>query len=153
MDRIRQLGERKYPIQEHWLAECYRTMLVISERLGKETAESVAYQEKYERLKENINRFYWNEEKGAYIDSFSSGKNHVSRHANIFAILFDIADRGRKEQIAAKVLRNDEIPQITTSYFKFYEMDALCRMGCLDQNQRILGRYAGARSSHLLGRV
>ena len=125
MDRIRQLGERKYPIQEHWLAECYRTMLVISERLGKETAESVAYQEKYERLKENINRFYWNEEKGAYIDSFSSGKNHVSRHANIFAILFDIADRGRKEQIAAKVLRNDEIPQITTSYFKFYEMDAM----------------------------
>ncbi len=143
MDRIRQLGERKYPIQEHWLAECYRTMLVISERLGKETAESVAYQEKYERLKENINRFYWNEEKGAYIDSFSSGKNHVSRHANIFAILFDIADRGRKEQIAAKVLRNDEIPQITTSYFKFYEMDALCRMGCLEEVLTRIREYWG----------
>lgn len=124
-------------------AECYRTMLVISERLGKETAESAAYQEKYERLKENINRFYWNEEKGAYIDSFSSGKNHVSRHANIFAILFDIADRGRKEQIAAKVLRNDEIPQITTPYFKFYEMDALCRMGCLEEVLTRIREYWG----------
>lgn len=124
-------------------AECYRTMSVLSSRLGKEAAVCTAYQEKYERLKENINRFYWNAEKGAYIDSFSSGKNHVSRHANIFAILFDMADQAQKEQIVEKVLRNDEIPHITTPYFKFYEMDALCRMGCLEQVLARIREYWG----------
>lgn len=124
-------------------AECYRTMSVLSDRLGKEAAVCTAYQEKYEGLKENINRFYWNGEKGAYIDSFSSGKNHVSRHANIFAILFDIADQTQKEQIVVNVLQNDEILQITTPYFKFYEMDALCRMGYLKQVLTRIREYWG----------
>ena len=101
------------------------------------------YQKKYESLKENINRFYWNAAKGAYIDSFTSGKGHVSRHANIFAILFDIADKGQKEQIVEKVLQNDEIPQITTPYFKFYEMDALCQMGCFEQVLKRIREYWG----------
>lgn len=124
-------------------AECYRTMAALSVQLGQEPAQCAAYQSKYELLKKKINAFYWNDNKGAYIDSYVSGKNHVSRHANIFAILFDIADGEQKEQIMEKVLHNDEIPQITTPYFKFYEMDALCRMGYLDEVLAKIREYWG----------
>lgn len=122
------------------LAECYRTMFILSEILGE---ESKTYQIKYENLKEKINAFYWNSSEGAYIDSFKSGRNHVSRHGNIFAILFDMADEEQKRTIVEKVLHNPQIPQITTPYFKFYEMDALCRMGYLDEVFDQIRKYWG----------
>ncbi len=114
-------------------AECYHTMAVLSRKLGVETARCEEYQKKYEQLTKNINTFYWDSEKGAYIDSFVSGKKHVARHANIFAILFDIADEEQKKQIVEQILLNEQVPQITTPYFKFYEMDALCKMGRLEE--------------------
>ncbi|MBR2256920.1 MAG: alpha-L-rhamnosidase [Blautia sp.] len=91
------------------------------------------YTRKYQVLKEKIDQFYWDEEKGAYIDSFVSGKRNVTRHANIFAIRFDLADEAKKERIVKNVLQNNNVPAITTPYFRFFEQDALCMMGCLDQ--------------------
>lgn len=114
-------------------AECCHAMAVLSRKLGVEAGRCEKYQKKYECLTKNINTFYWDEEKGAYIDSFESGKRHVARHANIFAVLFDIADDRQKKEIVEHVLLNEEVPQITTPYFKFYEMDALCRMGYLEE--------------------
>ncbi len=111
-------------------AECYRTIAVLSNALKKDSKE---YQIKYEMLKSNINTFYWKEEKGAYVDSFVSGKDHISRHANIFAVLFGIANAEQIKDIAERVLFNEQIPEITTPYFKFYEMDALCKMGYLKE--------------------
>ena len=80
-----------------------------------------------------MEKFFWDEEKGAYIDSFTSGKRNVTRHANIFAILFDIADKQKQEKILKNVLENDEIPAITTPYFNFFELDVLCQMGKLTE--------------------
>lgn len=74
------------------------------------------YAQKEKKLKEQIEKFFWDEEKKAYIDSFSSGKRHVTRHANLFAILFDIADGARCDQLYESVIANDAITQITTPY-------------------------------------
>ena len=57
----------------------------------------------------------------------------MTRHANIFAILFDIADKQKQEKILKNVLENDEIPAITTPYFNFFELDVLCQMGKLTE--------------------
>ena len=76
------------------LAMCYQTMTQADELV---LGDGSQWQEKYETLTAQIEKFYWNEEKGAYIDSFSSGNNNVTRHANIFAILFGFADDARKE--------------------------------------------------------
>lgn len=124
-------------------AQCYKTMAIVSQILEKEFSKYHLYQEKYERLKEKINIFYWNDDKNAYIDSFESGKNHVTRHANIFAILFDIADEEKKAKIVEHVLCNDKISQITTPYFKFYEMDALCKMNHLEEVFSQMKQYWG----------
>ena len=125
------------------LVECYRTMHLLGSLLNEDTALCETYREKYETLKKRINDFYWDAGRGAYMDSFVSGRNHVTRHANIFAIIFDIADEGRKMQIVEHVLHNDEVAQITTPYFKFYEMDALCRMGYLEEVLKRIREYWG----------
>lgn len=70
------------------LAMCYQTM---AQQMSWLLGDGSAWEKKYQALASKIEKFYWNEEKGAYIDSFSSGKNNVTRHANIFAILFGFA--------------------------------------------------------------
>ena len=57
-------------------------------------------------------------------------KRNVTRHANIFAILFHIATQEEQEEkILANVIKNDAIPAITTPYFNFFELDMLCQTG------------------------
>ena len=107
-------------------------------------AERVAfYEEKAETLRKAILEYYWDGEKGALIDSFTSGKRNVTRHANIFAVLFDFADEEQTKQICKNVLYNESIPQITTPYFKFFELDALGKLGDLDRIWKTLHEYWG----------
>ena len=113
-------------------ASCWRVMAQAGAMLGREV-DVQTYQKEYKNLKAMIQKYFWDEEKGAYIDSFTSGRRNVTRHANIFAILFDIAEEEQQEQILEHVLDNDEIPQITTPYFNFFELDVLCKKGRLQQ--------------------
>ena len=112
------------------LAGGYKAMAAVAAVVEDSAcAASAEYNRKYVELVKKIDQFYWDNDQSAYIDSFCSGKRHVTRHANIFAILYGIADADRQTQIVDSVLLNDNIPAITTPYFKFYELDVLCRMG------------------------
>jgi alpha-L-rhamnosidase len=94
-------------------------------------------------MKEKINELYWDEEKGAFIDDFKSGKRNVTRHANIFALLFDYTSPSRKESIIKNVIYNDNITKITTPYFEFFELDAMCRIGDFKYMTDMLFSYWG----------
>lgn len=100
--------------------EANRTMARLAHILGK---DGMKYEKIAETMIKKTNEFFWNEEKGAYIDTYESGKNHVTRHANIFAIMYNIATPEQRESIIKNVLLNDEITQITTPYFEGYELD------------------------------
>ncbi len=95
------------------------------------------------KIKQTVNEKFWDEEKGAYIDGFTSGKRQVTRHANIFAVLFDIADDKQKASIIEKVFDNDKIPAITTPYFKFYELESLCLAGNVNKAIDVIKDYWG----------
>ena len=101
------------------------------------------YETRAEVLRQMILDYYWDEEKGALIDSFTSGRRNVTRHANIFAVLFDFADERQRERIRENVFNNEELPQITTPYFKFFELDALGKLGDLDKIWETLHSYWG----------
>lgn len=122
------------------LLKCYETMLYLGRILGKDMAE---YEHARCCLKKNILEFFWNEEKGAFIDSYESGRQHVTRHANIFAILFDVADQEKTSRIINNVLLNPDITQITTPYFKFFELDVWGKTGHLDKVFRTMKEYWG----------
>ena len=121
-------------------AACWKAMAKISELLGQ---NSEKYLLCYEKLTKAIGEYYWDREKGAYIDSFASGKRQVTRHANIFSILFEIADKEQQESILQNVILNEAIPAITTPYFQFFELDALCRTGYLDTVMERIRTYWG----------
>lgn len=122
------------------LLKCYQTMQFCGELLGVQTGE---YKEKAELLRKNLFIYYWKEDKSAFIDSYESGKNHVTRHANIFAILFDLVDEKKKESIMEHVLLNNNITQITTPYFKFFELDVMGKTGHLDFVYETIKQYWG----------
>lgn len=103
----------------------------------------IEYQQKYNILYKNIMHYFWDNQKGAFIDSYKSGKRHVTRHANILAILFNIVDDAKQQLILNNVLLNDDVTQITTPYFKFFEQDALCKLGKQEQVYQTLLNYWG----------
>lgn len=126
------------------LLKCYETMAESMDLLGM---PGNYYVEKAAALKKNIIKFFWDEEKGAFIDSFESGKRNVTRHANIFAVLFDIADEKQTEAIVKNVLFNEKVTAISTPYFKFYEMDVLAKLGYLGEVLKRVKEYWGGMLS------
>lgn len=91
--------------------------------------ENAVYKEQSEYLKNQINKFFWNEEKGAFIDNYESDNVNVTRHANIFAVMYRIANSEQEKSIVENVLENDNITKITTPYFEGYELDAMGMVG------------------------
>lgn len=79
------------------------------------------YLQKAKRLQEQIRERFYDKEKEVYVDSYESGRRNVTRHSNILAYLFLPCDREQKRNIYEKMILNDEVRQITTPYFKFYE--------------------------------
>lgn len=122
------------------LLKCYQTMAYCARLLGKDAS---GYERDYENLRKAVMEYFWCEEKGAFIDSFQSGKKHVTRHANIFAILFDLVEEEKVQSIIDRVLLNPEITQITTPYFKFFELDVWGKTGHLDKVYESLKSYWG----------
>jgi alpha-L-rhamnosidase len=122
-------------------AESLRAAWLCGELLGVGEAQ---YVERYEQLQLNIKQYFWDEKLGAYIDSFESGKRNVTRHANIFALLWGYTDDEQRESIIEHVILNSEIPQITTPYFKFYELEAMCYIGELQAVTEQMEQYWGS---------
>lgn len=121
----------------------WRAMNDMVKAAGMIGEDGSKYAAAADAIKEATDRMFWCEEKGAYIDSFRTGKKNVTRHANIFALLFGFADEDKREKIAA-VLTGDEAEPIKTPYFKFYELSALAEIGRADMIIPELKRYFGS---------
>jgi len=117
-----------------------RAMAYIADVLGEDGADYLA---QAEALRHKLNAFYWDAEKGAFIDSYQSGSRNVTRHANIFALLFDIASEQQRESIIRNVLLSDSVLKITTPYFEGFELDAMCRIGNFSFFEEMLTSYWG----------
>lgn len=122
------------------LAACWGTMDWVSQALGQDGSR---FRQRRADLVANIDAYYWDDEQGAYLDSFSSGRRHVTRQTNIFAILFHVASPARRERIIKSVIDNDQVPPITTPYFNFFELDVLAGAGQLDKVMDKLRTYWG----------
>jgi alpha-L-rhamnosidase len=123
--------------------QALKAMTVTKKVLGK-TADAQHYQQRFDQLKQNVWKYFWDEASGAFIDSYESKRRHVTRHANILAVLFAVADRRQQQLILDRVLLNDRVTALTTPYFKFFEQDALCKLGQYDQVYQTIKEYWGA---------
>jgi len=124
------------------LCRAYDCMAKCAALLDDEkTAER--FTELKEDLCQKINTLYWDEEKNAFIDDHTTGNRNVTRHANIFALLYDLTSEERKQRIIRHVIKNPEIPAITTPYFEFFELDAMCSIGEFSYMTDMLHSYWG----------
>ncbi len=122
------------------LARAYECTAKYAKLWGDKKTEAHA-KECFENIVKRINELYWDEEKGAFIDCYKSGRKNVTRHANIFALLFDYTSDERKEKIIKNVIFNDNVTKITTPYFEFYELDAMCKIGNFKYMTDMLNSY------------
>lgn len=126
-------------VEQILLWQVYLAMSFFADVFGEEDI----YREKASELKASILRDYWCAEKGAFMDSFTSGKQFTSRQTNVFAVLFELADEEQTRGIIANVFENEELPAITTPYFKLYELLALCKTGFAEKAQAYIAEYWG----------
>ena len=106
-----------------------RAMARLAALIGENGAD---YENKAERLTALVNEKFYRPALGAYVSSFTSGKEQVTRHANILAILYGVASEEQTAAITKNVLENDAIPAITTPFFGGFELDAMARIGRTD---------------------
>ena len=129
------------------LCRAYDCMAKVASLMEDEkTAEK--YTALTKDLNEKINRLFWDEEKCAFIDAYTTGNRNVTRHANIFALLYNLTSDERKEKIIKNVIKNAEIPAITTPYFEFFELDAMCAIGEHQYMTDMLHSYWGGMLAH-----
>ena len=121
----------------------YKAMRAMSKLYAACGRDGSGYDNDAASLREKIDRDFWREDRGAYIDSCDSGNEKVGRHINVLALMTGVADEDKKKKIIEKVLKNEEIPHITTPYFGFYELDALCECGELEYAVEQLRSYWG----------
>ena len=120
-----------------WKAQLSMTALAAA------MGEPDVYSEKAAALKERILRDFWDAEKGALIDSFTSGRRFVTRQTNVFAVLYGLVSGERRQSVIENALLNPELPAITTPYFKLYELLALCEIGRTEAAQNYISAYWG----------
>ena len=125
------------------LSRAYAAMSSCAELLC-DTVTAVRCKERAEYVKDRVNKLYWDNDKGAFVDDYTSGRRNVTRHANIFALLYDLTDEDRKKSIIENVIYNKDITPITTPYFEYYELDAMCTIGDFKYVTDMLNSYWGS---------
>lgn len=122
------------------LWQCHKCMAELCALVGR---DGTAFKCAADVLQKRVMRDYWREDRGAFIDCHTTGKENVTRHANIFAIMYGFVSQRRAQKIVRCVLENDAVKAITTPYFEFFELNALCMMGRLRTAQKKIESYWG----------
>ncbi len=121
-------------------AAALETVVELGQKLGMDSKDFAG---RAAALRDYVQQECWSDALGAYVDCPASGLNRVTRQTNLFALRFGFDGNGRKAQILKNVLYNDNVPQITTPYFKFYELEALAAAGDTEEVLRRMRDYWG----------
>lgn len=96
------------------------------------------------KLQKAILKHFWDEEKGAFVDSYESGSRNVTRQCNLLAYLYLPCSAKIRSSIYKNVILNDSVRQITTPYFKFYEYQVHGMEGNIALLEDSIRNYYGA---------
>jgi alpha-L-rhamnosidase len=82
-------------------------------------------------LKSKLFTLFWSDTQNAFIHNRENGvkSTQVTPFTNMFAVLFDYLDANKTRAVKENVLLNPNALKITTPYMRFYELEALCKLG------------------------
>ena len=97
----------------------------LADRVGDSRAKD--YRALAVKVRDSVNRLSWDEARGIYRAN-PDGKPVFGRQANVYAIIFGVADSSRAKLIGDELARND-LPPVGTPYVFGWELVALARTG------------------------
>jgi hypothetical protein len=99
--------------------------------LAHDEAKAATYRRLATELKAKIRAAFWDPRRQVFIHGRKDGKTNplVTRHPNMFALLFGYLDDTQAAAVRRNVLMSDDVPKITTPYMRFYELAALAESG------------------------
>ncbi len=91
-----------------------------------------SYTVRRDSLRQLIKARFWDDQLHGLTHAIEEGKINrmVTRFPNMFAIIYGLATPQECQDILHHVLLNDDVEKISTPYMRFYELEALCMMGC-----------------------
>jgi len=122
--------------QNALLVKALRDVAYISEVLGKK--EDMDYLLRFaDNLKYTINRYLWDEEYKAYIDSIHSDRQRskvISQQTNTIVYLCDCAEGERKQLLESYIINPPEhFVKIGSPFMSFFYFEALTKIGRIDK--------------------
>ena len=112
------------------LVEALETLAEVSETIGR--GDAAAYRERAAKLRAEVVPLFWNAEKGALMHLLRDDGTldpQLTRYPNMFGLACGYFDDAQRESVLKNVIFNDAVMKIQTPYMRFYELDALCRLG------------------------
>ncbi len=96
-------------------------------------------------LRKAVKDTFWSDAHHAYLHAMEDGSlnTQITKFPNMFAILYGLATPEEQRLITRHVMLNADVPPITTPYMRFYELEALCRMGLQDRVLKEMKDYWG----------
>lgn len=104
------------------------------------------YSVRADGLRKTVVATFWDDSRGGLLHlrrTDGAMDEQFTRYPNLFGLIWDYFDPIRRKRVVEEVLLNDTVMRITTPYMRFYEMEALCRLG---RHEEVLGqirRYWG----------
>jgi hypothetical protein len=99
--------------------------------LAHDDARAATYRRLAADLKAKIIAAFWDPQRQVFIHGRKDGQANplVTRHPNMFALMFGYLDDAQAAAVRRNVLTSDAVPKITTPYMRFYELAALAESG------------------------
>lgn len=121
------------------------TALVRANFLTGKKDEMKKYVNKAVSLGTKTIETFWNEEKGAYMHAVEDGKmnEQITKFPNMMSLIMMYDTDEKAQQILNNVMLNPHVPAITTPYMRFYELEALCKMGLQEKVLKDIKAYWG----------
>ncbi|MCF3111697.1 alpha-rhamnosidase [Niabella sp. CC-SYL272] len=122
--------EGEVSFEQLLFARGLETMALCAELAGRRE-DAMQYKTAAAELKQKLFSIYWSDTAKALVHSRVNGQptKNVTRYANMFAIFFNYFNEQQKQAVKTSVLLNKNVPEITTPYMRFYELEALCALG------------------------
>ena len=112
------------------LVEALEALAEVSETIGRGDAQ--AYRARAAKLRAEVVPIFWSKEKGALLHLLKDDGTldaQLTRYPNMFGLAWGYFNAAQRESVLKNVIFNDAVMKIQTPYMRFYELEALCRLG------------------------
>ena len=114
----------------------------LADRVGAK-ADAARWTSRAAALKAKLHEKAWDRERGLFrFDVTDPAFGHFTRHANIYAAYFGVAEGAELASIGA-ALAADDLPAVGTPYVCAYQVMALQKCGCADAARKCLEQVWG----------